>query len=61
MLTKLPLFPGDSEIDQLFRIFRDIINCNKLLNSIETVQPRIFYDWFNLRFLNCDKESPIDQ
>ncbi|XP_023328097.1 cyclin-dependent kinase 2 [Eurytemora carolleeae] len=22
MLTKLPLFPGDSEIDQLFRIFR---------------------------------------
>lgn len=22
MITKLPLFPGDSEIDQLFRIFR---------------------------------------
>ena len=24
MLTKHPLFPGDSEIDQLFRIFRTL-------------------------------------
>jgi len=24
MLTKIPLFPGDSEIDQLFRIFRGL-------------------------------------
>ena len=22
MITRIPLFPGDSEIDQLFRIFR---------------------------------------
>ena len=34
-LTKRPLFPGDSEIDQLFRIFRYILLSNKNVRLID--------------------------
>lgn len=35
MATKKPLFHGDSEIDQLFRIFRYLTPCGKDVSDVE--------------------------